>query len=86
MNNETELNEDITGKHRRLPTYEEIDEMAATAFPVAGGMCQTLCREYQAAAEALQDAPPRLRAGLIARLKAIATQMRQLHCPTCVLE
>ncbi len=86
MNNETQLNEEITGKRRRLPSYEEVDEMAAKAFPVAGAICQTLCNEYQAAVDALQDAPPKLRAGLIARLKAIATQMRQSHCPTCVLE
>jgi len=86
MNNETELNESINGGRRRLPTYEEVDEMVTKAFPGGGGICQTLCREYQATADELENAPPILEKQLIARLKALATQMRALHCPTCLLE
>ena len=86
MNNEPVLSQSSKGKLRHLPTYEEVDKMATEAFPVAGGMCRTLCNEYQDTADRLQDAPPQLRARLIARLKALATQMKALHCPTCLLE
>lgn len=79
MNHETE-------RLRRLPSYEEVDEMVAKAFPGGGGMCRTLCHEYQAAADALEDASPQFRARLIARMRALATQMKAMHCPTCLFE
>ena len=37
MSHETELNKNISGTRLRLPTYEEVDEIVAKAFPGGGG-------------------------------------------------
>lgn len=71
MHHEAELNENVGGRPHRLLSYEEVDEIIAKAFSVSGVTCQTLCREYRSAAEVLQDAPPKFRAGLMARLKVL---------------
>ena len=36
MSHETELNKNTSGTRLRLPSYEEVDEMIAKAFPGGG--------------------------------------------------
>ena len=77
-----------SSNRKPLPTLEEIDAMVAAEFPEASGQCRFLCNELQNLADELDN--PGLtalqRKQLTARLAAVGTQMRTLHCPACLLQ
>jgi hypothetical protein len=81
-------NESTSGEmtQAQLPSFAEMEQLIKEAFPHTSTLCPVLCREYQAAVELLQDAPPKSRPAILARIRALINEMRQLHCPTCLLQ
>jgi hypothetical protein len=65
----------------KLPSPEEIDAM--TGFSSNAHECEVLCQELLDTSDALQNATGRTRLPLVARLRAINSRMRELHCPLC---
>jgi hypothetical protein len=65
----------------KIPSDDEIDEM--TAFPSPESQCQALCIDLVDALVELKAATKRDRPPILARLRALREQMRQLNCRPC---
>ncbi|OUL81216.1 hypothetical protein CA602_25955 [Paraburkholderia hospita] len=72
----------IVKRQVQLPSPEEID--ALTAFPSGDHECETLCQELLDTAEELQGATGLWRLRLVARLRALNSRRRELHCKICL--
>ena len=70
-----------------LTTLEEVDALVLAEFPQPSGQCNFLCEELQNVADELGDSTLTAvqRKRLTARLAALGTQIRSLHC-RCVLQ
>ena len=86
MSNDLKTEVTMGKKLTHLPTFEEVDKLVSEAFPQPGALCTALCNAYQADAEQLNDVPVKQRAAILARMKALAAQMRTMHCPACILQ
>jgi hypothetical protein len=67
-----------------FPSLKDIDTM--TVFPVSGSECTVLCHDLLGAIEELQDATGIKRLRLLARIRAIRSQMQHLKCHPCLPE
>jgi hypothetical protein len=65
----------------KLPSPEEIDAM--TAFPSDDEQCEAVCRDILETIQELEGATGKRRLGLLARLRALNAQSRQLNCKPC---
>jgi hypothetical protein len=72
----------IKRREVKLPSPEEIDEMAA--FTSGDHECEVLCHEFEDTVQELDGATGPWRLRLLARLRANNARRRALHCKLCL--
>ncbi len=65
-----------------VPTEKELDQMLGA--PSFNGECQVLCNDLLEAIDELQDAKGIQRLRIMARIRALRSRMRELHCAACL--